>query len=70
MSEVARLMRQIELECEAMQLAMHGYAVVASHDIINQKYRNIGALEDQLATIVGKKEAATIACETYIHVIG
>ena len=70
MSEVARLKRQIELECEAMQLALHGYSVVASHEFINSKYRSIGAIEDQLATIVGKQEAEKIACETYIHVIG
>ncbi|HLZ63217.1 MAG TPA: hypothetical protein VKR06_40310 [Ktedonosporobacter sp.] len=70
MSEVARLMRLIELECEAMQLAMNGYAVVAAHELINQKYRNIGALEDQLAILVGEKEAEKIACEAYIQVIG
>jgi len=70
MSEVARLMRQIELECEAMQVAMNGFAVVASHDFINCKYRNIGAIEDELAIIVGEQEARKIACEAYINVIG
>ncbi len=34
MSEVARLRKQIELECEAMKQALYGYAVVASHDAI------------------------------------
>ena len=43
MSEIARLRKQIELECEAMRLALHGYAAVASHKAIEQKYNSLGS---------------------------
>ena len=69
LSEVASLRRKIELECEAMKLAMRGFAVTGSHDVINHKYRAIGTAQEKLAAIVGEKEAARIAVEVYIHVM-
>ena len=48
MSEVARLRRQIELECEAMRLAMDGYAAVTSHKVIEQRYKNLGKHQEDL----------------------
>lgn len=70
MSEVARLKRLIEQECEAMKQAMDGYRVTASHDIIHHQYDSIGTLQEQLAAIVGEKEAIMIAIEAYIQAIG
>lgn len=70
MSEVARLRRQIELECEAMQLAMHGYACVASHQIIEHRYNSLGKYQEDLEKHVGKEEASRIVVETYAKVIG
>jgi hypothetical protein len=70
MSEVARLKRQIEQECEAMKQAMDGLRVAASHDIIHHRYDSIGSLQEQLAAIVGEQEAAVIAIEAYIQTIG
>jgi hypothetical protein len=69
-SEVARLRRLIELECEALQLLKTGYAVTSAHKIINHKYQGIGTAQEELATIVGEQEAARIAVETYIQVMG
>jgi hypothetical protein len=45
LSEVARLKRQIELECEAMRQAMDGFRVTAAHDIINHQYDSIGNIQ-------------------------
>ena len=70
MSEVARLRRQIELECEAMKQALYGYAIVASHDAINHKYNNLGRFQEELEQHVGKEEAHAIVVETYTEVIG
>jgi len=70
MSEVARLMRQIELECESMKLALYGYAVVASYEVINNKYNNLGGYQEELEQHVGKEEANAIVVETYVKVIG
>jgi hypothetical protein len=70
LSEIARLKQQIALECEAMKQAMDGFRVTASHDIINHQYNSIGGLQEQLAAIVGEKEAIQIAVEAYIQAIG
>ena len=70
MSEIARLRRLIELECQAMNLALYGYATVASHQSINRRYNNIGKYQDRLETLVGEEAAVTIVVEVYNKVIG
>lgn len=70
MSEVARLRRQIELECEAMRLALSGYAIVASHEFIEQKYDALGKHQEALGQLVGKEEASRMVVETYAKVLG
>jgi hypothetical protein len=70
MSEVARLRRQIELECEAMRLALCGYAVVASHEVIEQKYNALGRHQEALGQLVGTEEASRMVVETYAKVVG
>jgi hypothetical protein len=69
MSEIARLRRQIELECEAMKRALYGY-VVASHDVINHKYDIIGQYQAELEQLVGEQEAAEIVCDLYAKIVG
>ena len=64
MSEVARLMRQIESECTAMQLALHGYATVASHKIITHRYDALAKHHTALEKQVGKEEADRLVYET------
>ena len=57
-SEVARIMRQIELEYEAAQRGMYGYAAgVAKHEFITARMVNIGACHEQLKTLVGEEQA-------------
>ena len=70
MSEVARLRRQIEMECEAMRLAMDGYAAVTSHKVIEQRYKNLGKHQEDLEKHVGKEEARSIVVEIYTSVVG
>lgn len=70
MSEVARIREQIELECAAMNLALYGYATVASHKIIEQKYNNLGRHRENLEKHVSKEEAGSILIEIYTKVIG
>ena len=69
MSEIARLRKQIELECESMRLALYGYASVASHGFIEQKYKALGRHQEALEQLVGKEEASTIVAETYTRVV-
>ena len=56
-SEVAQLREKIELEIQAMRMAMDGYAVVSRHDVIDHKYDQIGGYVEQLQRHMGKKEA-------------
>jgi len=68
-SEIARLRRQIELECESMKLGMTGYAVIAKHKAITNKYNRLGAYKEQLTQLVGEPQATGIMAEVYIQVM-
>jgi hypothetical protein len=41
-SEVARAMRQIDLELEAADRALHGFAITTRHDFINARMQRQG----------------------------
>jgi hypothetical protein len=57
-SEVARLMCQIELEYEAAQRAMYGFAAGAGkHEFITARMENMGRHHEQLIALVGEREA-------------
>lgn len=57
-SEVARLLKQIELEYEAAQRALHGFAAgTIKHKFITARMENIGRCHDQLKTLVGEEQA-------------
>ena len=64
-SEVARVRRQIEEECQAMNLAMTGFAIVGRHKIIAHKYKMLDQYHEELAEMVGKTVALKFVCETY-----
>ena len=64
MSEVARLKRQIEMECEAMRLAMTGFRMAASHDVINHQYEQLGEYYESLGKLIGEKQAVEVLIAT------
>jgi hypothetical protein len=64
-SDVARLRQQITLECEAMNRALNGYAIVAKHDIIAHRHRALYQYHEQLVQLVGKKTASEISVHIY-----
>jgi hypothetical protein len=70
MSEVAKLRAKIEQECESIRLAMYGFAVVASHDVIERRYNALGEHQEALEKLVGKDEAGSIVARTYAKVVG
>lgn len=59
-SEVARLIQQLDAECEAARLAMHGYAEVSKHEVITARMERMGALHEELKEIVGEEEATEV----------
>ena len=58
-SEVARAMRQIDLELEAAERGLHGYAITSRHDFINARMQRQG---EYLLRLIdqGKHEEAQI----------
>ena len=69
-SEVAQLRQQIELQLEAMQRGMQGFAAgPARHAFIVARMERIGAYEDQLAEQVGESVANQIVCSLYVEVM-
>lgn len=64
MSDIARLKQQIELECEAMRLAITGFRMAASHDIINKQYEQLGEHCESLGKLIGEKRAVEVLIAT------
>jgi len=64
-SDVACLCRQIELECEALNRALAGYAILTRHEIIAYKHRALNHYQEQLTRIVGQKTALEISVNIY-----
>ncbi len=63
-SEVARLMRQIELEYEAAQRGLYGFAAgAAKHQFITARMENIGRYHEKMIELVGEKEAVKALAE-------
>jgi len=61
-SEVARLRRQIEAECQAMR-HLAGFRQTASHEMITAAYDRLGEHHDQLIKLVGQQEATEVIVE-------
>ena len=63
-SEVARLLESIRRSYEAAQLALHGPAMVGSHEFITKRMENMQQAHAELQTIVGENEAIKLVAET------
>jgi len=63
-SEIARLKQQIETECEAMKLAMTGFRMAASHDVINHQYDQLGEHYERLGKLIGERQAVEVLIAT------
>ena len=68
-SDVARVRRQIEEECQAMNLAMTGFAIVGRHKFISHKYKILDQYHTELSELVGKTAALEFICKTYNRVM-
>ncbi len=69
-SEVARLRRQIDMEIEAAQRGMNGYAMTAQHSFIDARLRRAWEHKEALAAEVGETEANKILVDAYIKIVG
>lgn len=63
-SEVALLKQRIEQECQALRLALNGFAEGASHQAIMARYEHLGVCQAELERLIGPA-AEEIVCELY-----
>lgn len=71
MSEVANLRQHIELEYEAMQHAMTGFAEgTARHTFITARMNGVGYYQQALALLIGKEAASQFVYDCYVTAVG
>ena len=68
-SEVAQLRQQIELQVQALQRVMYGFAVTARHDFIQARFNSIGTYQSRLAEQVGEEAANRMVYNLYTEVM-
>lgn len=59
-SEVARLIREIEMRYTSARWGMEGTAIKAPHEFITRQMENLGAIHEKLVELVGPDEAIKI----------
>ena len=69
-SEVARLREQIELQLQAMQQGLRGFAAGnARHAFIQARMQRIGEYQDDLTRQIGEQEADQVLWSLYSGVM-
>jgi hypothetical protein len=62
-SEVAQLLEQIRLSYESAQLALHGPAMVASHEFITKQMEHMHEYQTKIEDLLGSDEAIRLVVE-------
>jgi len=63
-SEVARLMREIEMQYISAKWGLEGTAIKAPHEFITKQMENLGAIHEKLVELVGADEAIKIVASS------
>ena len=70
-SEVARLREEIELQLEAMQRGMYGFASgTARHAFIHARMDRISEFQHSLTDYIGEQDANQLVCSLYSEIVG
>lgn len=70
-SEVARLREEIELQLEAMQRGMYGFASgTARHTFIRARMDRISEYQHTLTNVIGERDADQLVCNLYSEIVG
>ena len=70
-SEVARLREEIELQLEAMQRGMYGFASgTARHAFIRARMDRISEYQHTLTDYIGEQDADQLVCSLYSEIVG
>lgn len=71
MSEVARVREEIELQLEAMQRGMYGFASgTARHAFVRARMDRIGEYQQKLTDCIGEQDADQLVCSLYSEKMG
>lgn len=68
-SEIARIRELIALEYESVERAIKGLSVTSRHDFIAKRQQNIQGYVEDLAVIVGEREATRMAFESCLGIV-
>jgi hypothetical protein len=68
-SEVARLMYQIELSCEAIARVMNDPGYSASHEMIRRRYAALGQRQERLGRVIGQEASIEAMYDIYNDVL-
>ena len=70
-SEVARIREEIELQLEAMQRGMYGFASGrARHSFIRARMDRISEYQHKLTDQIGEQNADQLICSLYSEIVG
>jgi hypothetical protein len=70
-SEVARLREEIELQLEAIQRGMYGFASgTARHAFICARMDRISEYQHTLTNVIGEQDADQLVCSLYSEIVG
>ena len=53
---------------KAAKRGLEAYAIVSRHEFITARYDQAGIYQDQLARVIGEKQANDLVCNLYIEV--
>ncbi len=63
-SEVARLIRDIEMQYISAKWGLEGTAIKAPHEFITKQMENLGVIHEKLIELVGSDEAIKIVARS------
>ena len=70
-SEVACLREEIELQLEAMQRGLYGFASgTARHAFVRARMDRIGEYQHTLTRYIGEEDADQLVCSLYSEIVG
>ena len=70
-SEVARLREEIELQLEAMQRGLYGFASgSARHAFVRARMERISECQHTLTDYIGEQDADQLVCNLYSEIVG
>jgi len=63
-SEVARLIRDIEMQYMSAKWGLEGTAIKAPHEFITKQMENLGVIHEKLVELVGPDEASKLVANS------